>query len=71
MTDRSETSTVQPESDVTAGGGNRTLPSETRFLAKAEAQLDEALAADEPSVKNYHIRSALQSLVIVDENGSR
>ena len=32
--------------------------------ALLEAHLDEALDADQPSEKNYHVRSALQALEI-------
>ncbi|UPW01363.1 hypothetical protein M0R88_04475 [Halorussus gelatinilyticus] len=45
---------------------NHTLPTDSRIRRLASGHLEEALAADVRSEKEYHIRSALQALVIAE-----
>jgi len=43
-------------------------PRAIRLQEMARDQLQDALDTDTPSVKNYHIRAALQALVITTEH---
>jgi hypothetical protein len=47
---------------------NSTLPSDDQLQELASGHLEEALQTDSLSEKNYHIQSALQALVIAEEN---
>lgn len=55
-------------SSVQAGAGNQNSQKVRRLEESARGQLEKALDAEPPTKKNYHIRSALQALVIREED---
>ena len=57
------TSAQSPTNKPSAGGSSR-------FLRKAQNHLQKALDEDDQVDKQYHIRSSLQMLTLVDSEGS-
>lgn len=47
---------------------DKSFPSDRRIRERARDQLKRALDADASAEKNYHIRTALQTLVLAEES---
>lgn len=67
---RDSEDTVRESTDAAslADGESHTAPSDRRLRELASSHLQNALETNTPSEKNYHIRSALQALMIEEEN---
>lgn len=58
----------QGENRPLPGGDEGQIVSRTAVFGSVEAHLEDALCEDTRSMKNYHIRSALQALLIETED---